>query len=143
MILSVYLPVFTGGLLIGTSASVLLLFNGRIAGLSGIINGILTPEHSDILWRVVFITSLLAGAFLHHHFISPETYNIQDNFSPILMIIGGVLVGIGTRIGGGCTSGHGVCGLGRLSFRSIVATITYIIVAMLILFVFRHLISLI
>lgn len=141
MNLTIYTPVFIGGLLIGTGASLLLLFNGRIAGLSGIINGILTPVPDDVLWRVVFFISLLAGAILHNHFVNPELYDIQDQLSPVVMIAGGFLVGFGTRIGSGCTSGHGVCGLGRLSFRSLVATVVFIFVAMLTVWFGRHLFS--
>ena len=136
-----YLPVFIGGLLIGTAASILLLFNGRIAGLSGIINGILIPIRGDVLWRIVFFTSLLAGATIHHRFVDPEMYLVQDQLSVVVMVTGGFLVGFGTRMGGGCTSGHGVCGLGRLSLRSLVATIIFISTAMLTVFLGRHLFS--
>ena len=132
------MPAIYGGFLIGTSACLLLLFSGRIAGLSGIINGILTPEKNEILWRVVFITSLLAGAAVHYYFVNHTPFT-NDTPSPLFMITGGVLVGFGTRMGGGCTSGHGVCGLGRLSLRSLIATVTFMLAAIATVFIFRHL----
>lgn len=135
-----YYPAIIGGLLIGTSACVLLLFTGRIAGLSGIINGILIPEKGETLWRVIFIVCLLAGAALHYYFFDHPEFN-KDTFSPVLMLLGGFLVGFGTRMGGGCTSGHGVCGLGRLSLRSLIATITFMLTAVITVYIFRHIFS--
>ena len=136
-----YLNALAGGLLIGLSAMLLLVLNGRIAGISGIFNGILTPSNNDRIWRWCFIIALPFGALLHS-FIADINYYQLDSFSPLLMIPAGFLVGFGTRIGGGCTSGHGVCGLGRLSLRSLVATLTFIATAMLTLFVFRHILGL-
>jgi uncharacterized membrane protein YedE/YeeE len=135
-----YINALAGGLLIGASASLLLFLNGRIAGISGIFNGILIPVKNDVDWRWCFIISLIAGAFVHSS-LTDAAYYQTDNFSPWLMIPAGFLVGFGTRIGGGCTSGHGVCGLGRLSIRSLVATLTFIASAMLTLFITRHLLG--
>lgn len=136
-----YANALAGGILIGLSATLLLLLNGRIAGISGIFNGILTPVKSDVRWRWCFIIALPIGALLHTLFTDVSYYQL-DSFSPLLMISAGFLVGLGTRIGGGCTSGHGVCGLGRLSVRSLAATLTFIISAMLTLFLFRHVLGL-
>ncbi|MFT5134139.1 MAG: putative membrane protein YedE/YeeE [Gammaproteobacteria bacterium] len=132
-----YINALGGGLLIGISASILLLLNGRIAGISDIFNGILTPQKHDVKWRWCFIIALPVGAFLHGMIVDVNYYNL-DSFSPWLMMPAGFLVGFGTRLGGGCTSGHGVCGLGRLSLRSLAATLTFITTAMLTLFIVRH-----
>jgi len=140
MDLTGFYPAILGGLLIGASACIFLLFAGRIAGLSGIINGVITPEKDETLWRVIFIISLLAGAALHYYFVDHPEF-IKDTFSPVLMLLGGFLVGFGTRMGGGCTSGHGVCGLGRLSLRSLAATITFMLTAVITVFIFRHIFS--
>jgi uncharacterized membrane protein YedE/YeeE len=136
-----YIKALAGGLLIGCSATLLLVLNGRIAGISGIVNGILSPGKGDVYWRWCFIVSLALGAFLHS-LIADVSYYQWDNFSPLLIIPAGFLVGFGTRIGGGCTSGHGVCGLGRLSVRSLFATLTFISTAMFSLYIFRHLLGL-
>ena len=136
-----YINALAGGLLIGISASILLLLNGRIAGISGVLNGILTPAKESLSWRWCFIIALPVGAFLHS-LLGDTSYLQTDSFSPWLMIPAGFLVGFGTRMGGGCTSGHGVCGLGRLSIRSLAATLTFIASAMLTLFIFRHLLGL-
>jgi uncharacterized membrane protein YedE/YeeE len=135
-----YINALAGGLLIGISASLLLLFNGRIAGISGIFNGILTPQKNDVNWRWCFIFFLIIGAGLHSAIADIEYYKL-DSFSPWLMIPAGLLVGFGTRVGSGCTSGHGVCGLGRLSVRSLLATLIFISVAMLTLFICRHILG--
>ena len=142
MNLTIYMPAITGGLLIGISACLLLLFNGRIAGLSGIINGLISPEKNEILWRTVFIASLLGGATFHYYFFNHTPFT-TDTFSPVFMITGGLLVGFGTRMGGGCTSGHGVCGLGRLSLRSLIATMTFMLTAIITVFIFRHIFNII
>ena len=136
------MPAITGGLLIGISACLLLLFNGRIAGLSGIINGLISPEKNEILWRTVFIVSFLGGATFHYYFFNHTPFT-TDTFSPVFMITGGLLVGFGTRMGGGCTSGHGVCGLGRLSLRSLIATMTFMLTAIITVFIFRHIFNII
>lgn len=135
-----YLNALLGGILIGTSASLLLFLNGRIAGISGIFAGILNPVKNDVSWRWCFVIALPVGAFIHSIFVYPVYYQF-DIYSPWLMIPAGFLVGFGTRLGGGCTSGHGVCGLGRLSVRSLVATIVFISSAMLTLFISRHILG--
>ncbi|MDH3691003.1 MAG: YeeE/YedE family protein [Gammaproteobacteria bacterium] len=126
-----------GGVLIGISATLLLLLNGRIAGISGIVGGVLTARSQDVLWRWLFLISLFLGAALYR-VIAGDTELLPDRFAPILMIVGGLLVGYGTRLGGGCTSGHGVCGLGRLSARSLVATLCFVASAMVTVFLVRH-----
>jgi uncharacterized membrane protein YedE/YeeE len=127
----------TGGLLIGVAAISLLLSHGRIAGISGIISGILHPEKEDSLWRVVFILGMLAGAMLIHWF-HPDALEIEIDVSSAGILLAGFLVGMGTRIGNGCTSGHGVCGIGRLSIRSIVAVIVFFSCAAITTWFIRH-----
>jgi uncharacterized membrane protein YedE/YeeE len=127
----------TGGLLIGVAAISLLLSHGRIAGISGIISGILHPEKEDSLWRVVFILGMLAGALLIGWF-HPDALAVEIDVSPAAILLAGFLVGMGTRIGNGCTSGHGVCGIGRLSVRSIVAVIVFFSCAAITTWFIRH-----
>lgn len=126
-----------GGILIGISATLLLLLNGRIAGVSGILNGALESPDGDRAWRWWFLLGLLTGAGGYIHW-SGAAYYGSDGFDPWVMILAGLLVGAGTRIGGGCTSGHGVCGLGRISVRSLVATLTFMATAMVTVYVVRH-----
>ena len=122
-----------GGLLIGLASAGLLLFHGRIAGISGILGGALERRAGDIGWRVSFLVGLIAtGAVWSALF--PEAYAVTIVRSPLALGVAGVLVGVGTRIGNGCTSGHGVCGLGRLSRRSLVATLTFMATAALTVF---------
>ena len=123
-----------GGLLIGAAAAGLLLFHGRIAGISGIAGGIFRREPGDISWRVMFLLGLLAAGF-GWSFFFPQDYLVEINRSPFALVVAGLAVGIGTQVGGGCTSGHGVCGIGRLSKRSTVATISFMITAALTVFV--------
>ncbi len=130
-------PVFsalTGGVLIGLSATLLLVACGRIAGISGILNGVL-DRRSDSAWRWLFLIGLVAGGTFHHLFLGGESAGESTLVLP--MIVGGFLVGFGTRMGGGCTSGHGVCGLGRLSLRSLVATLVFVAAGMAIVYVLR------
>ncbi len=132
-----------GGLLIGGGAALLLAFNGQVAGISGILNGLLHPRPSGGAsgtaagWRVAFMAGLLLGgvAVLLGY---PGAYPAVHPRSLWLMVPAGLLVGVGTRIGSGCTSGHGVCGIGRLSPRSVVATITFTITGGLTVFVVNH-----
>jgi uncharacterized protein len=114
----------TGGLLIGLAASLLLYFNGRIAGVSGIVGGLLRPAKGDIGWRLAFISGLMISSFVYM-IAKPLPVSIIDADIRTL-IIAGVMVGFGTRYGSGCTSGHGVCGLSRGSLRSLVATVSFI-----------------
>lgn len=126
-----------GGLLIGAAASVLLLFNGRIAGISGVIGGLLRPINGDIGWRVAFILGLTMSPKLLTFLASTPDYHVEAG-APLL-IFGGLLVGLGTRYGSGCTSGHGVCGVSRLSPRSLTATAVFMASGFLSVFVLRHL----
>jgi uncharacterized membrane protein YedE/YeeE len=120
-----FTPIATlaGGALIGASASALLLFNGRIAGISGIFGGLLLPARGEVLWRGLFFGGLLAGGFLLVALFPGAIEAPRTSWG--LTVLAGLLVGVGTRIGGGCTSGHGVCGLSRLSVRSLAATLTF------------------
>lgn len=128
-----------GGVLIGLSASILLLFNGRIAGISGMINGALEFTSSQ-LWRWYFLGGMLLGGILFEY-VLPLPSTPSYPFSPILMILGGFLVGFGTRMGNGCTSGHGVCGLGRLSVRSLSAVISFLLSGMITVYFTRHILG--
>ena len=119
----------TGGILIGISASMMLLFSGRIAGVSGIFGGMLFQQGKERAWRLSFITGLIGGGILLYA-INAEFFENSSGRGFLAVNIAGFLVGIGTRIGGGCTSGHGVCGIGRLSVRSIVATVAFVFAGM-------------
>ena len=122
------LPLF-GGVLIGLSASFLLLLKGRIFGVSGILAGVLIPKKSDTSWRVAALGGLVAAGALLLVF-RPEALALADHGPAWRYIAAGLLVGFGTQLGSGCTSGHGVCGISRLSPRSIVATLTFIAAGM-------------
>ncbi len=126
----------TGGILIGISASMMLLFSGRIAGVSGIFGGMLFQQGKERAWRLSFITGLIGGGILLYA-INAEFFENSSGRGLLAVNIAGFLVGIGTRIGGGCTSGHGVCGIGRLSVRSIVATVTFVFAGMLAVVLFK------
>jgi len=129
-----------GGLLVGISASVLWLGLGRIAGISGILGALWTPQAGDIAWRIAFLIGLIVAPLIYASAgggVPPITISV----SPLLVVAGGLLVGFGTRLGGGCTSGHGVCGLARLSTRSIAATAVFMATAILTSFVLRHVIG--
>ncbi len=125
-----------GGILIGISATLLLAFNGRITGISGMVNGAIAFKPNEA-WRWVFLLGLVLGGGLYEYVLAPGPTPLSS-FAPGVMIAGGLLVGMGTRIGSGCTSGHGVCGLGRLSPRSLVAVLTFLSMAMVTVFVIRH-----
>lgn len=128
---------FIGGLLIGASASLLLWLNGRIAGISGIVNGSLARPGAESAWRWLFLAGMLGGAAVEFWLI-PAQRAFETAMSWPVFLLAGVLVGIGTRLGGGCTSGHGVCGLGRLSARSLVATLTFLATGVLTVFFVYH-----
>ena len=126
-----------GGILIGLAAAMMMLLNGRIAGISGILRGVLDPERGDFAWRAAFVVGLLmTGAALL--WLRPETFPTELPRSPGALALAGVLVGFGTRLGSGCTSGHGVCGMSRLSPRSIVATLTFMVTGAIAVAVVRH-----
>ena len=120
----------TGGILIGIAASMMLLLSGRIAGISGIFGGMLFQQGEERAWRLSFVVGLIAGGILLYT-INAEVFENSSGRGILAVNIAGLLVGIGTRIGGGCTSGHGVCGIGRLSVRSIVATVTFVFAGMI------------
>lgn len=116
-----------GGILIGLSATLLLLSNGRIAGISGIANGLFTSGTGDKIWRACFLLGLVIGAGSYITFFG-LTFDTPQRALPMLLVAG-FLVGFGTRLGNGCTSGHGVCGIARLSMRSLVATGVFLVTA--------------
>ena len=126
-----------GGVLIGLSATVLLWLNGRVAGVSGILNGVLFPAADEVAWRAAFLAALIVSAGLYMALV-PGAPLPRSEFSRSGLLLAGLLVGFGTRMGSGCTSGHGVCGLGRLSLRSLVAVLTFMATAMLTTYVVRH-----
>lgn len=123
-----------GGLLIGLSTALLMLFNGRIAGISGIVGGLLARKGSESGWRATFAAGLLLGAAAYV-LATGETFPVRVEASLPVMAAAGLLVGFGTRLGSGCTSGHGVSGIARLSRRSIVATVVFMGVAVMTVFV--------
>ncbi|MBK8013011.1 MAG: YeeE/YedE family protein [Deltaproteobacteria bacterium] len=120
-----WVKAFLGGGMIGLAASIFLLTVGRVAGVSGIVGGLLKPAMGDIGWRVWFILGLLFGGILAW-LVVPAAFDVSMHRPLPFLVVAGVLVGFGTRLGQGCTSGHGVCGLSRFSVRSLVATVTFI-----------------
>jgi len=129
----------TGGVLIGVSAALLLLLNGRIAGISGILGELLKRQPGEMRWRFAFLLGLVIAPALFGIFMPYPTPTIEASNGALLAA--GLLVGIGTRYAGGCTSGHGVCGLSRLSIRSLVATLCFMGSGMAMVFVTRHLLA--
>ena len=129
-----------GGLLIGAAASLFVLLNGRIAGISGVLGGIFGGAAAEWPWRTLFVAGIVAGPLTVAQF-GIEFPAIEVSTSIPILIVSGLLVGFGTRLGSGCTSGHGVCGLARGSRRSIVATVIFFAVAAATVFVIRHLIG--
>ena len=125
-----------GGVLIGVAAAMFVLLNGRIAGISGILGGLLRPVKGDIAWRVAFVLGLTASPLLFARFASVPTPRIDASWAAL--VLAGLLVGVGTRYGSGCTSGHGVCGLSRLSPRALAATATFMGAGFVTVFVIRH-----
>jgi uncharacterized protein len=126
-----------GGVLIGIAAAMLVLLNGRIAGISGILGGLLAPRRADMAWRVAFVAGLIAAPLLVGLLGQNPTPRIDAGFGTL--VIAGLLVGVGTSYGSGCTSGHGVCGLSRLSPRSLVATAAFMLAGVLTVYIARHL----
>jgi hypothetical protein len=127
-----------GGILIGVSASAMLLLHGKIAGISGIMAGVLRPAKGDTLWKVCFLLGLLSGGFWLRLFL-PAAFDFGPARPFGVLALAGLMVGFGTRLGNGCTSGHGVCGISRLSMRSMVATATFIATGAIVVFVINHL----
>jgi uncharacterized membrane protein YedE/YeeE len=127
----------TGGLLIGLATTLLLLLNGRIAGISGIVGGLLARKGPEVGWRAVLVAGLLLGAFVYM-MATGSAFSINIEASLPIMVVAGLLVGFGTRLGSGCTSGHGVSGIARLAKRSLVATLVFMSVAIITVFLTRH-----
>lgn len=128
-----------GGILIGLAAALLLLFNGRIAGISGILGGLLQRPSGDMAWRTAFVLGLAGAPFVYGVFAPLPT--VQVDAGAATLVVAGLLVGIGTRYGSGCTSGHGVCGLSRGSLRSLVATAAFMTAGFVTVFIVRHLLG--
>lgn len=120
--------------MIGVAAAGLLMFHGRIAGISGIAGGIFRRQEGDIGWRVMFLVGLFAAGVVWSYF-APDDYAFAIERSTPALVVAGLAVGVGTQLGSGCTSGHGVCGIGRLSKRSIVATLTFMATAAITVFI--------
>lgn len=129
-----------GGVLIGLASAGLLLWNRRIAGISGIVGNLLSPVRGDVAWRIVFVLGLVAAGLVAA-FVAPSLTSTSGTLSLPWLAVSGLLVGFGSRLGCGCTSGHGVCGLGRFSLRSLCATLTFMATAGLTVFVLRHLLE--
>ena len=126
---------FVGGLLIGLAVALMLLLNGRVAGISGILGGLLTLRTGEKIWQAAFVAGLVLGALAY---VSMADVPVAVVAPLPAVLAGGLLVGFGTRLGSGCTSGHGLCGMARLSRRSVAATATFFGVAMLTVFLTRH-----
>ena len=132
---------FSGGILIGVAAILLMLTLGRIMGATGVLAGFVVPtDRSDFAWRAVLIAGMITGPLVYYLF-SGGMPAVQVPVSATMMVIGGLVVGIGVTFGGGCTSGHGVCGNARLSPRSMVATVTFMIATAATVYVIRHIIG--
>jgi uncharacterized membrane protein YedE/YeeE len=125
-----------GGLLIGLAAAVFVLFNGRIAGISGILGGLLRPARGDIVWRAAFLFGLVAAPLVYR--LAAPLPAMRIDAGTATLVAAGLLVGIGTRYGAGCTSGHGVCGLSRRSPRSLVATASFMLAGFVTVYLVRH-----
>ena len=125
-----------GGALIGLAAAMFVLLNGRVAGISGVIGGLLMPVKGDVAWRAVFVLGLVGAPWVYALFAALPQPRIDASYAAL--VVAGLLVGVGTRYGSGCTSGHGVCGLARLSPRSLVATVAFMAAGFVTVFVARH-----
>ena len=128
-----------GGALVGTAAALFVLLNGRIAGISGVLGGLLRPVKGDVAWRAAIGIGLIVAPLIYLLFGSPPKPRIDADFGAL--VLAGLLVGVGTRYGAGCTSGHGVCGLSRLSPRSLVATVAFMAAGFVTVFAIRHLLN--
>ncbi len=131
------LSALAGGVLIGLAAAMFALFNGRVAGISGILGGLLRPKAGDVSWRLAFVVGLIIAPVAYQLFAALPASRIDA--SDTVLVIAGLLVGVSTRYGAGCTSGHGVCGLSRLSVRSLVATLLFMGAGFATVFVMHHL----
>ena len=128
-----------GGMLIGLAAAMFVLLNGRVAGISGVMGGLLTPLRGDVLWRAAFIGGIVLAPLIYSLFLVLPPVQIDADYASL--VIAGLLVGVGTRYGAGCTSGHGVCGLSRLSLRSLAATATFMGAGFATVYFMRHVLS--
>ncbi len=128
-----------GGILLGLASAIFILVNGRILGISGIVGGLLHPKSGDMGWRIAFVLGMLAAPVLYLLVAGPVVATVDASWGTVALA--GLLVGIGTRYGSGCTSGHGVCGLSRLSPRSLVATLAFMVAGFAIVFVMRHVLA--
>ncbi|NBX20256.1 MAG: YeeE/YedE family protein [Betaproteobacteria bacterium] len=128
-----------GGILLGLAASLFILVNGRILGISGIVGGLLMPRGGDAAWRLAFVLGLVVAPAVYALAGGPVHATVDAGW--LTLIVAGLLVGVGTRYGAGCTSGHGVCGLSRLSPRSLVATLSFMGAGFAVVFVIRHLLA--
>lgn len=130
-----------GGIILGVASAVFILINGRVLGISGILGGLLPPKAGDTLWRLAFLAGMFAAPWVFTTLAPSELITPpQIDADTLMLIVAGLLVGIGTRYGSGCTSGHGVCGLSRMSPRSLVATLSFMAAGFLTVYVVRHLI---
>ena len=125
-----------GGIILGLASALFILFNGRILGISGILGGLLRPARGDTAWRLTFLLGLLVAPLLYIMFAGPLSPRIDAGWG--VVVLAGLLVGVGTRLGSGCTSGHGVCALSRLSPRSLVATLSFMGAGFITVFLMRH-----
>ncbi len=125
-----------GGVLIGISVSFMLLWTGRVVGISGIVNGVISPATGETSWRVYFLSGLVLGGFVLR-LLKPESFLTTLESGVLTVVFAGLLVGFGTVLGSGCTSGHGVCGISRMSVRSMMATIVFIVAGILSVVVFQ------
>ncbi|NDB09871.1 MAG: YeeE/YedE family protein [Burkholderiaceae bacterium] len=130
-------PALAGGIILGIAAALYVLINGRILGISGILGGLIGPKRTDWLWRASFVLGLLTASLWGKYVFQMNTTAVIDA-DYLTLIIAGLLVGFGARYGSGCTSGHGICGLSRLSPRSLLATLTFMGCGFLVVFLIRH-----
>lgn len=131
---------FLGGLLIGIASLIMLIFNGKILGISGILGGSFQKSIDKKSWRYFFLAGLLCGGLVLHAY-APSVFAFTLSRSPYALVVAGLLVGYGTRLGSGCTSGHGICGISRLSARSLMAVLTFIALGATTVFVINHLLG--
>jgi uncharacterized membrane protein YedE/YeeE len=125
-----------GGMIIGAAVAIFVLVNGRIAGISGIVGGLFRPAAGDVAWRLAFVAGLMAAPLLYALVATSPPVMIEASYPTL--IVAGLLVGVGTRYGAGCTSGHGVCGISRVSPRSLVATLSFMAAGFATVYIVRH-----
>ena len=128
-----------GGILLGLASAIFILVNGRILGISGIVGGLLRPKAGDALWRIAFVLGMLTAPVLYLLVVGPVPATIDAGWGSV--VLAGLMVGVGTRYGSGCTSGHGVCGLSRLSLRSLAATLAFMGAGFATVFLLRHVVA--